>query len=45
MKLLKTIKRALRYILKGVPTQTITAQVNVSKSRNILEGKVRIFYK
>lgn len=39
MKLLKTIKRALRFILKGVPNQTITAQVNVSKSRNILEGK------
>ena len=27
MKLLKTIKRALRFILKGVPNQTITAQV------------------
>lgn len=39
MKALTTIKRALRYILKGVPVQTITAQVNVSKSRNNLEGK------
>ena len=39
MKLLRLIKRALRYILKGIPIQKIIAQVNVSQSRSILEGK------
>lgn len=39
MKPLKIIKRALRYIINGVPIQIITAQVKVSKSRNNLEGK------
>jgi len=39
MRFINIIKRALRYIIKGIPAQKIVAQVNVSNTRNILQNK------
>lgn len=39
MKILQTAHRALKYIVKGIPTVVVKAEINISKSSGRLSGK------